>query len=398
QKKYYLPKLASGDYLGAFALTEPSAGSDAAKLKLKATRQDDVYILNGSKIFITNGNEADSFITFARTGNEKGAKGISAFIVEKNTPGFSVGTSEEKMGLHGTSTVTLHFDHCKIPISQRLGEEGQGFHIAMANLNGGRIGIAAQALGIAEAAYEYTREWARHLPEQEQHLLFTLADMATKVEAAKLMVYRAASLMEKEKKCIREVSTAKLLATRTAREITFDAIQTVGYKAARKGSPLERYVRYAIVTEIYEGTSEIQKVVISKQLAQSYTYLAEQKERNEVVFRLNDEQKMLQKMVRDFSLKEVEPTAKERDEEELFDRSIFDQMGELGLTGIPWSEEYGGIGSDFLSYAIAVEELSRVCASTGGTLSAHVSLASWPIYKYWDESQKEKLLKRLGEW
>lgn len=269
QKKYYLPKLASGDYLGAFALTEPSAGSDAAKLKLKATRQDDVYILNGSKIFITNGNEADSFITFARTGNEKGAKGISAFIVEKNTPGFSVGTSEEKMGLHGTSTVTLHFDHCKIPISQRLGEEGQGFHIAMANLNGGRIGIAAQALGIAEAAYEYTREWARHLPEQEQHLLFTLADMATKVEAAKLMVYRAASLMEKKKKCIREVSTAKLLATRTAREITIDAIQTVGYEAARKGFPLERYFRDAKVTEIYEGTSEIQKVVISKQLAQS---------------------------------------------------------------------------------------------------------------------------------
>src|SRR5699024_1151170 len=245
------------------------------------------------------------------------------------------------MGLHGTSTVTLHFDHCKIPISQRLGEEGQGFHIAMANLNGGRIGIAAQALGIAEAAYEYTREWARHLPEQEQHLLFTLADMATKVEAAKLMVYRAASLMEKEKKCIREVSTAKLLATRTAREITIDAIQTVGYKAARKGSPLERYFRDAKVTEIYEGTSEIQKV--------------------------------------------VEHTAKERDEEERFDRSIFDQMGELGLTGIPWSEEYGGIGSDFLSYAIAVEELSRVCASTGVTLSAHVSLASWPIYKYGDE-------------
>lgn len=269
QKKHYLPKLASGDYLGAFALTEPSAGSDAAKLKLKAKRQDDVYILNGSKIFITNGKEADSFITFARTGDEKGAKGISAFIVEKNTPGFSVGKSEEKMGLHGTSTVTLHFDHCKIPVSQRLGAESQGFHIAMANLNGGRIGIAAQALGIAEAAYEYTRDWARQLPEKEQHLLFTLADMATKVEAAKLMVYRAASLMEKGEKCIREVSTAKLLATKTAREITIDAIQTIGYTASRKGSPLERYFRDAKVTEIYEGTSEIQKVVISKQLAQS---------------------------------------------------------------------------------------------------------------------------------
>lgn len=268
QKSYYIPKLASGDYLGAFALTEPSAGSDAAKLKLKADKQGDVYILNGSKVFITNGREADTFITFARTGEDKGAKGISTFIIEKDMPGFSIGKTEEKMGLHGTSTVTLHFDHCKVPVSQRLGEEGRGFHIAMANLNGGRIGIAAQALGIAEAAYEYTRDWARQLPEKEQGTLFTLADMATKVEAAKLMVYRAASLMEKEEKCIQEVSTAKLLATKTAREITIEAIQTVGYTAIRKGSPLERYFRDAKVTEIYEGTSEIQKIVISKQLAQ----------------------------------------------------------------------------------------------------------------------------------
>src|SRR5699024_3438776 len=265
QKSHYIPKLASGDYLGAFALTEPSAGSDAAKLKLKADKQGDVYILNGSKVFITNGREADTFITFARTGEDKGAKGISAFIIEKDTPGFSIGKTEEKMGLHGTSTVTLHFDHCKVPVSQRLGEEGRGFHIAMANLNGGRIGIAAQALGIAEAAYEYTRDWARQLAEKDQGTLFTLADMATKVEAAKLMVYRAASLMEKEEKCIQEVSTAKLLATKTAREITIEAIQTVGYTATRKGSPLERCFRDAKVTEIYEGTSEIQKIVISKQ-------------------------------------------------------------------------------------------------------------------------------------
>lgn len=266
QKEKYIPKLASGEFLGAFALTEPGAGSDAAQLKLKAVKQDAHYTLNGSKLFITNGLEADTFITFARTNDKAGTKGISAFIIERDMPGFSIGKKEKKMGIHGSSTVALNFDQCYVPEAQLLGKEGEGFSIAMANLNIGRIGIAAQALGIAEAAYEYARDWLKALPKKDQGKLFTLADMATKVEAAKLLVYRAATLIEEEKHCIKEVSAAKLFATKAAREISIDAIEVVGYEGCQQHSPLERYFRDAKVTEIYEGTSEIQKMVIAKQL------------------------------------------------------------------------------------------------------------------------------------
>src|SRR5699024_8483795 len=245
---------------------EPGAGSDAARLKLKAVKKGHHYILNGSKMFITNGKEADTFITFARTNDIPGSKGISAFIIDRATPGLSIGKAEKKMGIHGSSTVTLNFDQCKVEESQLLGEEGKGFKIAMANLNVGRIGIATQELGIAEETYDYTRQWVTSLPNKNQATLFKLAEMATKVEAAKLLVYRAASLIEDQKQCIKEVSAAKLFTTRTAREVTIDALQLLGYEGTREGSPLERYFRDAKVTEIYEGTSEIQKMVISKQL------------------------------------------------------------------------------------------------------------------------------------
>lgn len=269
QKDFYLPRLARGDYLGAFALTEPSAGSDAAKLKLRAMPKDDYYLMNGSKMFITNGMEANSFITFARTNSDQGAKGISAFIIDRDVPGLTIGKNERKMGLHGTSTVTLNFDQCKIPQTQLLGAEGQGFSIAMANLNVGRIGIAAQALGIAESAYLFVRDMVKAGGRTDQATLFSLADMATKVEAAKLLVYRAASLIEAERKCLLEVSAAKLFASKAAREVTIDALNLIGQEGYRDSHPLARYFRDAKVTEIYEGTSEIQKIVIAKQLMQS---------------------------------------------------------------------------------------------------------------------------------
>ncbi|MEN1967604.1 acyl-CoA dehydrogenase [Lentibacillus sp. N15] len=274
QKKYYLPKLASGEYLGAFALTEAGSGSDAANLKTTAKKTGDTYILNGSKMFITNGGEADTYITFARTSNEQGKKGISAFIVEKDSPGLVIGKKERKMGLHGSNTVQLNFDQCVIPREQLLGKEGDGFNIAMANLNVGRIGIAAQALGIAEAALNYavsyaqTREQFGRPIAKLQGLSFKLADMATEVEAAKLLVYHAASLVERNVSCVKEVSMAKMYASRTARKTAIEAVQVYGGYGYTEDYPVERLFRDAKITEIYEGTNEIQHMVIARQLLQ----------------------------------------------------------------------------------------------------------------------------------
>ncbi|MGV2939461.1 acyl-CoA dehydrogenase [Mesobacillus sp. LC4] len=272
QKKKYVPKLAAGEYLGAFCLTEPSAGSDAASLKTRAVKKDGHYVLNGSKVFITNGGEADVYIVFASTNPEAGTKGVSAFIVEKDTPGFIVGKDEHKMGLYGSRTVQLTFEDMKVPAENLLGQEGEGFKIAMSNLDSGRIGIAAQALGIAEAALEAATDYAKERVQfgkpiaAQQGVGFKLADMATSVEAAKLLIYRAAQLRSEGQKCGLEASMAKLFTSRTAVEVTTEAIQVFGGYGYTKDYPVERYFRDAKVTEIYEGTSEIQKIVISKQL------------------------------------------------------------------------------------------------------------------------------------
>lgn len=272
QKQKYVPKLAAGEYLGAFCLTEPSAGSDAASLKTRAVKKDDHYVLNGSKVFITNGGEADVYIVFASTNPDAGPKGVSAFIVEKDTPGFIVGKDEHKMGLYGSRTVQLTFEDMKVPAENLLGQEGEGFKIAMSNLDSGRIGIAAQALGIAEAALEAATDYAKERVQfgkpiaAQQGVGFKLADMATSVEAAKLLIYRAAQLRSEGQKCGIEASMAKLFASRAAVEVTTEAIQVFGGYGYTKDYPVERYFRDAKVTEIYEGTSEIQKIVISKQL------------------------------------------------------------------------------------------------------------------------------------
>ncbi|SIS41070.1 acyl-CoA dehydrogenase [Salimicrobium flavidum] len=272
QKEKYLPKLASGEYLGAFALTEPGAGSDAASLKTKAVKDGDAYILNGSKAFITNAEAADTFIVFARTNQEAGSKGISAFIVEKGMPGFSVGAVERKMGMHGSSTCTINFDQCRVPEENLLGEEGKGFEVAMNNLNTGRIGIAAQALGIAEAALEHAVGYAKEREQfgkpiaKHQGLSFKLADMATEVEAARLLVYEAARLQQEGKPCGKEVSMAKLYASRAAVNTSIEAVQVYGGYGYTEDYPVERFFRDAKVCEIYEGTSEIQRIVIGNHL------------------------------------------------------------------------------------------------------------------------------------
>ena len=272
QKQKYVKKLATGEYLGAFCLTEPSAGSDAASLKTKAERKGDHYLLNGSKLFITNGGEADTYIVFAKTDSERGSRGMSAFIVEKTMEGFSVGKDEHKMGLHGSRTVQLHFENMQVPVENRLGEEGEGFRIAMANLNAGRIGIAAQAVGIAEGALTAAKNYANERYQfgkpilSQQGIAFKLADMETAVESAKLLMYRAAFLYDQKLPCKKEASMAKLFASQTAMNVAIDAIQVLGGYGYMRDYPVERYFRDAKVCEIYEGTSEIQRIVISSQL------------------------------------------------------------------------------------------------------------------------------------
>lgn len=274
QKQKYIPKLASGEYIGAFALTEPNAGSDAAKIRTTAVKKGDKYILNGSKIFITNGGVADTYITFAVTDPEAGSRGISAFIVEKDTVGFSVGKKEKKMGLHGSNTTELIFDNAGVPAENLLGKEGEGFKIAMGNLDVGRIGIAAQGLGIAEAALNYSVQYAKERVQfgkpisANQGISFKIADMATEVDAAKLLVYRAAELRNRGINCGKEASMAKRFATDTAMKTTTEAIQVYGGYGYTKDYPVERLFRDAKITQIYEGTNEIQRLVISKYLLQ----------------------------------------------------------------------------------------------------------------------------------
>ena len=272
QKEEYLKPLASGEKLGAFALTEPNAGTDAAGVATKAVLEGEQYVLNGSKIFITNGKEADIYIIFAMTDPTKGTKGISAFIVEKGTPGFTFGTKETKMGIRGSSTYELIFRDCRIPRENMLGQEGKGFSIAMGTLDGGRIGIAAQALGIAEGALEATVAYVKQRKQfgrtiaQFQNTQFTLADLAAKVEAAKLLVYKAAYAKDTQKRFSVEAAMAKLFAAETAMEVTTKCVQLHGGYGYTREYAVERMMRDAKITEIYEGTSEVQRMVISGSL------------------------------------------------------------------------------------------------------------------------------------
>lgn len=261
QKEQFVKPLARGDYLGAFCLTEAQAGSDAFNLKTTATKVEDGFILNGSKMFITNGEMAHTYIVFAKTAEKE----ISAFIVEKNTPGLIFGKNERKMGLHGSKTVQLFFENMKIPASNLLGEIGQGFKIAMSQLDTGRIGIAAQSLGIAEATVERVKELL-HSQKLSQSQAFKIADMETSVEAAKLLVYQAAYKKQAGLPCSKEASIAKLFASQTAVTNSQLAMDIVGLDAVKEEEPLSRYFRDAKITQIYEGTSEVQKIVILKNI------------------------------------------------------------------------------------------------------------------------------------
>jgi alkylation response protein AidB-like acyl-CoA dehydrogenase len=269
QKRQYLVPLAEGNKMGAFGLTESSAGSDAGGTRTMAVLDGEEWVLNGSKIFITNGGEAEIYIVFART--DKSAQkhhGISAFILEKGAPGFSFGKKEAKMGIRSSPTMELVFDNCRIPRENLLGKEGEGFKIAMKTLEGGRIGIAAQALGIAQGAFEAAAAYARERKQFDQPIAtfqavqFMLADMATRIEAARLLVYQAAHRASAGLSYGKESAMAKLFASETAMEVTTKAVQVFGGYGYTREFPVERMMRDAKITEIYEGTSEVQRLVI----------------------------------------------------------------------------------------------------------------------------------------
>ncbi len=269
QKQKYLVPLANGTHLGAFGLTEAGAGTDAAGQQTKAVLDGDNYILNGTKIFITNASYADIFIIMAMTDKSKGTRGISAFIVERNFPGFSVGKEEHKMGIRGSATCELIMENCIVPKANLLGKEGDGFKIAMKTLDGGRIGIAAQALGIAQGSIDETVKYVKERKQfgrsisAFQNTQFQLADMQARVDAARLLVYKAACLKDAKKPYSVEAATAKLFAAETAMAVTTKAVQLFGGYGYTRDYPVERMMRDAKITEIYEGTSEVQRMVIS---------------------------------------------------------------------------------------------------------------------------------------
>jgi butyryl-CoA dehydrogenase len=270
QKAKYLPNLLSGKHLGAFGLTEPNAGTDAGGQQTRAIDGGDHWLINGAKVFITNGGYADVFVVMAMTDKKKGTRGgISAFIMEKTDPGFSIGNTEDKMGICASSTTELIFQNCKIPKDRILGSVGEGFKVAMSTLDGGRIGIASQALGIAQGAFDVTVEYMKSRKQfgkklsQMEALQFEVATMATQIEAARLLIYQAADMKDKHLNYGPKSAMAKLFAAETAMYVTTKCVQLHGGYGYTKAFPVERMMRDAKITEIYEGTSEVQKIVIA---------------------------------------------------------------------------------------------------------------------------------------
>jgi len=274
QKRRYLPGMARGDLLGGFALTEPHAGSEAANLKVRAVKDGDHYVLNGTKQFVTSGSTAQLLVAFAVTDPQAGKNGISAFIVPTDSPGYQVARIEKKMGQHASDTCQIVFDDLRLPAENRLGAEGQGYKIALSNLEGGRIGIAAQAVGMARAAFSFARDYARDRQTfgkpliEHQAIAFKLADMLTNINAARLMVQHAAALRDAGQPCLADASMAKLFASETAERVCSAAIQVLGGYGYLADFPLERIYRNVRICQIYEGASEIQRMLIARNLGE----------------------------------------------------------------------------------------------------------------------------------
>jgi butyryl-CoA dehydrogenase len=276
QKRKFLDPYLRGEKIGCYALTEPQAGSNAAALQTKAVRKGEQYILNGTKAWITNGGAADAAIVYVNTEPEKGEKGITALVVEKGTPGFAVGKEEKKLGIHATACTELSFSDCAVPAANRIGNEGEGYKVALSTLDGGRIGIAAQAVGIAQGAFEQALSYSQqrtafgHPISDFQAIQFMLADMSTEIDAARLLVRKAAWKQDSGGRYSQEAAIAKLFASEMSTRVTHKAIQVHGGYGYSQEYPVERMYRDARITEIYEGTSEIQRLVIAAWVLKSY--------------------------------------------------------------------------------------------------------------------------------
>jgi alkylation response protein AidB-like acyl-CoA dehydrogenase len=270
QKARYLTKLSTGEFLGAFSLSEPQSGSDSSNMRMNAVKNGDSYILNGTKNWVTNGISSDVVIVFAVTDKNVGHKGISAFIIEKGTQGFTTGKKEDKLGIRGSDTCELYFENCKVPIENRIQNEGEGFHIAMKTLNGGRIGIASQALGIARASLEKSLAYSRERKQFGKTLnsfgaiKSKLAQMATRLEAARLLIWKAAKMKDSKLDYVKEAAMAKLFSSQLAVDASRDCVQIYGGYGYMQEYGVERLMRDAKITQIYEGTSEIQELIISR--------------------------------------------------------------------------------------------------------------------------------------
>jgi alkylation response protein AidB-like acyl-CoA dehydrogenase len=270
QKRKYLAPLLAGETIGAYSLSEAGSGTDAASLKTRAVRDGDHYVLNGTKMWVTNGFNADTYLVYTTIDPNLGHKGITAFIVEKGTPGFTFGKKEDKLGIRASSTYELIFKDCRVPVENRLGEEGQGFKVAMWTLDGGRIGIASQAVGIAQAAFDQALKYVQEREQfgkpiaDNQAIQFYLAEMATDIEAARLLIYRAADLKDRGENHTQAASMAKLFASETAMWVATKGVQMHGGYGYTTEFPAERFMRDAKITEIYEGTSEVQRMVIAR--------------------------------------------------------------------------------------------------------------------------------------
>jgi len=272
QRLRWVPKLAAGEWLGAFSLSEAASGSDAASLQCRAERDGDTYVLNGTKMWVSSGGEAQIYLLMARIGAGRSASGVSSFVVEKDTPGFTFGKTERKMGLHSSPTRELIFEQCRVPVANRLSEEGQGFKIALSSLDGGRVNIGAVAVGVAQAAFDVARQYASereqfgHPIGAFQGIQFMLADMAMKIEAARLLVYEAACKLDAGQNAGMAAAMAKCFATDAAMEVTTNAVQVLGGAGYVRDYPVERYMRDVKVAQIFEGTNQIQRVVIARSL------------------------------------------------------------------------------------------------------------------------------------
>lgn len=275
QRELFVKPLAMGDKLGAYSLTEAEAGSDAANLLCKAVKVDGGYLVNGTKLYVTSGGVADLYVVMVRTDEAQKQKGISAILVEKGAPGFSFGPHEAKMGLNSSPTTELNFQDCFVPESNRIGEEGKGINMALGALNGGRVGIGACAVGLAQQAFDYSLNYAQKRVQfgrpivSFQGLQFLIADLVTEIEAARLMIYRAASLMDAGEQCAMEAAMGKRFATDMAMRVTTEAVQILGGYGYMKSYPVEMYMRFAKIAQIFEGTNQVQRIVIARELTKT---------------------------------------------------------------------------------------------------------------------------------